>query len=100
MIISSFFEGRIRLKAHLFKNKKICDEISIILFSINGVENITINNITGSILVEYNPVKIPLLKIKKATPYLEQIKEIYDEYEDEAIDDILLIIKEMEKLFK
>lgn len=100
MIISSFFEGRVRLKAPLFKNKEICDEVSKILFSTNGVENITINNITGSMLIEYNPVKIPLLKIKKAAPYFEKIKEIYDEYQDEAVDDILLIIKEMEKLFK
>lgn len=51
-------------------------------------------------LIEYNPVKIPLLKIKKAAPYFEKIKEIYDEYQDEAVGDILLIIKEMEKLFK
>lgn len=64
------------------------------------MENVTINNTTGSILIEYNPVKIPLLKIKKAMPYFEKIKEMYVEYEDEAIADILLIIKEMEKLFK
>lgn len=100
MIISSFFEGRVRLKAPLFKNNDICNEISNILLNTNGVENVTINNTTGSILIEYNPVKIPLLKIKKAMPYFEKIKEMYDEYEDEAIADILLIIKEMEKLFK
>ena len=100
MIISSFFEGRVRLKAPLFKNNDICNEISNILLATNGVENVIINNTTGSILIEYNPVKIPLLKIKKAMPYFEKIKEMYDEYEDEAIADILLIIKEMEKLFK
>lgn len=100
MIISSFFEGRVRLKAPLFKNNDICNEISNILLNTNGVENVTINNTTGSILIEYNPVKIPLLKIKKAMPYFEKIKEMYVEYEDEAIADILLIIKEMEKLFK
>lgn len=100
MIISSFFEGRVRFKASLFKNQNICDEISKILNGTNGVENITVNTTTGSMLIEYNLVKIPLLKIKKAAPYFEKIKDIYDEYGDEAVDDILLIIKEMEKFFK
>lgn len=100
MIASSFFEGRVRLKAALFKNSEISRQITDMLMASKSVENITVNEITGSMLIEYYPSKIPLLKIKKAMPYFEKIKEIYEIYGEEAVPEILSIIKEMDKFFK
>lgn len=100
MIVSSFFEGRVRLKAALFKNKEISSQITNILLSSNAVENITVNEVTGSMLIEYSPSKIPLLKIKKAVPYFEKIKDMYEIYKEDAVPEILLIIKEMDKFFQ
>lgn len=100
MIVTSFFEGRVRLKASLFKNSEISKQIYNILTASKAVENITINETTGSMLIEYSPSKIPILKLKKAMPYFEKIKEIYEVYGDESVPEILLIIKEMDNFFK
>lgn len=99
MIVSSFFEGRVRLKASLFKNSEINSQLTNMLLSSNAVQNITVNEKTGSMLIEYSPSKIPLLKIKKAVPLFEKIKEMYDMYEIDAVPDILEIIKEMNIFF-
>lgn len=99
MIVSSFFEGRVRLKAALFKNSEINSQLTNMLLSSNAVQNITVNEKTGSMLIEYSPSKIPLLKIKKAVPLFEKIKEMYDMYEIDAVPDILEIIKEMDIFF-
>ncbi|MDE7314941.1 MAG: hypothetical protein K2N11_04485, partial [Mucispirillum sp.] len=80
MIVLSFFEGRVRLKASLFKNSDISNQIRDMLLASNAVKNITVNEVTGSMLIEYFPNKIPLLKIKKAMSYFEKIKEIYEIY--------------------
>lgn len=100
MIVSSFFEGRVRLKAAIFKNNEICRQIENMLLHSNAIENISINETTGSMLIEYSPSKIPLLKIKKAMPYFEKIKEMYEIYGDESVPEILSIIKEMDKFFQ
>ncbi len=100
MIVSSFFEGRVRLKATLFKNREISSQITNMLLASNSVENITVNEITGSMLIEYLPSKIPLLKIKKAMPYFEKIKNMYEIYNEDAVPEILSIIKEMDKFFQ
>lgn len=99
MIVSSFFEGRVRLKAALFKNSEINIKLTNMLLSSNAVQNVTVNEKTGSMLIEYSPSKIPLLKIKKAVPLFEKIKEMYDIYEIDAVPDILEIIKEMNIFF-
>lgn len=100
MIVSSFFEGRVRLKASLLKNSEISRQITDMLTASKSIENITVNEITGSMLIEYSPSKIPLLKIKKSMPYFEKIREIYEIYGEEAVPEILSIIKEMDNFFK
>lgn len=100
MIVSSFFEGRVRLKASLFKNNDISNQIKNMLLASNAVKKVTVNEITGSMLIEYFPSKIPLLKIKKAIPYFEKIKVIYEIYGNDAVPEILSIIKEMDKFFE
>lgn len=100
MIITSFFEGRVRLKASIFKNNDISSQLTNVLLLNKAVKNVSVNTITGSMLIEYNPVKISLVKIKKAMPYFEKIKELYEIYGEESVEDILKIIKEMEKLLK
>lgn len=99
MIVSSFFEGRVRLKASLFKNSQINSQLKNILLSSNAVQSVTVNEKTGSMLIEYSPSKIPLLKIKKTVPLFEKIKEMYDIYGVEAVPDIIEIIKEMDIFF-
>ncbi len=100
MIVSSFFEGRVRLKASIFKNSDISMQLKDMLLASKSVDNISINEITGSMLIEYSPSKIPLLKIKKAMPYFEKIKEMYEIYGEDSVKDILIIIKEMNKFFQ
>ncbi len=98
MIVSSFFEGRVRLKAELFKNDEISQALKNVLLATNAVTNVTVNEVTGSMLIEYNHLKIPYTKLKKVIPYFEQIKEMYDKYGEESIEDIIKIIKELDIL--
>ncbi len=98
MIVSSFFEGRVRLKANLFRNDEISQALKEVLLATKAVTNVTVNETTGSMLIEYNHLKIPYTKLKKVMPYFEQIKEMYDTYGDESIDEIIRIIKELDVL--
>lgn len=98
MIITSFFEGRVRLKATLFKNEEISEALTAILTNHNAVTNVAVNHVSGSMLIEYDKLKLPFLKLKKVVPYFEDIKSMYDKYGDESIDDIIRIIKELDVL--
>lgn len=79
MIVTSFFPGRIRLRSSVFKDKEIYEKAYKIinLHAENSVTKIERNVITGSVLVEYEPSKIPLAK-------LEKLKDFFFQLNDEA----------------
>lgn len=62
MIVSSI-NGRIRFSDENIKNVEIADKINKSLESLEGIENIRINERIGSLLINYDEEKILLIEI-------------------------------------
>ncbi len=53
--VTSFFEGRVRLRHPLFKDVELAAELQVLLQNIPGMESLQYNARTGSFLLEYDP---------------------------------------------
>ncbi len=95
-VVSSFFEGRVRLRAEIFKDNIVINEVSDILDNVKGVTDYQFNSNTGSLLIEYDTIKLPFLKIKKSLPLLEAIKKMYEE--DFTIEEIRPYINKLKDI--
>ena len=62
-MITSFFPGRVRLRAPIFKETDLVEKARAILSKSDAVKNIETNPVTGSVLIEYNPAKVPMEKL-------------------------------------
>ena len=62
-MITSFFPGRVRLRAPIFKESDLVEKARAILSKSDAVKNIETNPVTGSVLIEYNPAKVPMEKL-------------------------------------
>ncbi len=62
-MITSFFPGRVRLRAAIFKESDLVEKARMILQKCEAVKNIETNPVTGSVLIEYNPEKVPMEKL-------------------------------------
>ena len=62
MIVSSI-QGRIRFSDENIKNLEVADKINKSLESLEGIENIRINRVIGSLLVNYDEEKTSLMEI-------------------------------------
>ena len=62
-MITSFFPGRVRLRAPIFKESDLVEKARSILSKSDAVKNIQTNPVTGSVLIEYNPAKVPMEKL-------------------------------------
>lgn len=80
MIVTSFFPGRIRLREAVFKDPVIVEECIKILKSSDAVKNIQNNYTTGSVLLEYDPDKIPLEKLKSLIPFFQDLEKLTHGY--------------------
>lgn len=95
-VVSSFFEGRVRLRAEIFKDENAIKEISSILDDVKGVTSYQFKSNTGSLLIEYDTIKLPFIKIKKALPLLEAIKKMYEE--DFTFEELKPYISDLKKI--
>jgi hypothetical protein len=59
-MITSFFPGRVRLRAPIFKEADLVAKARAILQKSVAVKNIEHNPVTGSVLIEYEPSKVPM----------------------------------------
>ncbi|MBQ4377782.1 MAG: hypothetical protein II821_01090 [Treponema sp.] len=62
-MITSFFPGRVRLRAPIFKEMDLVEKARSILSKSDAVKNIETNPVTGSVLIEYFPSKVPMEKL-------------------------------------
>lgn len=96
-MITSFFPGRVRLRAPVFKDAELTNTAISILKQFPAVKKIEYNPVTGSILLLYNPLKVPIEKIKPLIPVLKKLQHEADSYYEEKKPLILLLLKELEK---
>ena len=62
-MITSFFPGRVRLRAPIFKESDLVETARSILSKSDAVKNIETNFVTGSVLIEYDPACVPMEKL-------------------------------------
>ncbi len=62
-MITSFFPGRVRLRAPIFKEEDLVSQARSILQKSDAVKKIEHNPTTGSVLIEYEPSKVPMEKL-------------------------------------
>ncbi len=62
-MITSFFPGRVRLRAPIFKESDLVEKARAILSKSEAVKKIETNPVTGSVLIEYSPAKVPMEKL-------------------------------------
>ena len=99
-MITSFFPGRIRLRAEIFKDLEITNTAIAILKTSQAVRNVEYNHVTGSILLEYVPSKVPLEKLKPLLPFLQKLEREAKHYSAEAKPRILLMLNELNTMVK
>lgn len=80
MMVTSFFPGRIRLRESVFKDSVIVEECIRILKTSDAVLNITNNYVTGSVLLEYDPDKVPAQKLEPLIPFLKDLERLAHNY--------------------
>ena len=62
-MITSFFPGRVRLRAEIFKEADLVAKARSILEKSDAVKKIEHNPVTGSVLIEYSVSKVPMEKL-------------------------------------
>lgn len=98
-MITSFFPGRIRLRADIFKDTEIVDIAVSIFQKFPAVKKIEHKPVTGSILVTYDPLEVPVEKLNLILPYLEKLRKEAESYSVEKKQSIISVLKELEVLF-
>jgi len=79
-MITSFFPGRIRLRAAVFKDDALCEMAMGILRKSDAVKSVERNRATGSVLVRYDPGKVPLEKLSGMRGFLERLAAKAERY--------------------
>lgn len=52
--VSSFIDGRVRLRHPALRNANLVNEVRPVLSSVRGMRRVTFNVVTGSVLLEYD----------------------------------------------
>lgn len=101
-MISSFFPGRVRLRALIFKDPEIVQAVKECITSVaeikNAVKTIDCNLTTGSLLICYDPVKLTMEKIRLLVPFLQKLHDEAKQYTPSEKEHILGLIKELSGL--
>lgn len=81
MLVTSFFPGRIRLRAAIFKNEELCEKARKILSKSDAVKKIEHNPLTGSILLEYDIKKVPMEKLLPMQDFFMKLGKEAEHYD-------------------
>lgn len=100
MMVTSFFPGRIRLREAVFKDHAIVEECIKILKSSDAITNVQNNYLTGSVLLEYEPDKIPMEKLKPLVPFFKDLEKLSRNYNGQNRDQILNKLQEFKTIIE
>jgi len=70
-MIVSFFDGRIRIRREELKNPETMDVVATLIRSQDGILELVPNHKTGSLVVVYDPEKVPRETLLDAATTLE-----------------------------
>ncbi|MGP1594156.1 MAG: HMA2 domain-containing protein [Treponema sp.] len=101
-MISSFFPGRVRLRAPIFKDTDIVQAAKDIITSAaevkNAVKTIDCNLTTGSVLICYDPFKLPMERLQPLIPFLQKLHDEAKHYTPSKKTHILALLEELREL--
>ena len=97
-MIESFIEGRLRLRSPLLGDRKLAALLSENLMKMDGVTKAEANPRTHGLLLEYDRVRFPLERVKKAAPLLERMAKLEKLPADERGAALLSLLNEIRKL--
>lgn len=80
MTISSFFPGHIRIRDRVLKDPDIAGAVQEFAKGQTYVTDLTINPVTGSALILYDPDAVPLDTFKHMVGELLELKRLCDFY--------------------
>ncbi len=98
-MITSFFPGRIRLRAPVFKEQNLVAKARSILAKSDAIKNIEHNPVTGSVLIEYYPSKVPMEKLLPLQDFFLRLAKEAESYDGSKQKEILSMLSEVEKIF-
>lgn len=100
MTIASFFPGHIRIRDRVMKDPDIARAVQDFGKEQSYVTNIQINPVNGSILIEYEPERVPLDQFKAMARLLLHLKRLCDLYSPRKKEAIIETIHEIGKQLK
>ena len=100
-MITSFFPGRIRLRAPVFKESDLVAKAKEILKKSDAVKNVENNPVTGSVLIEYEPSKVPMEKLLPMQDFFTRLAACAQKFDgsDSARKEISVMLCQLEKIF-
>ena len=97
MIISSYFPGHIRIRDRILKDPDIAQALTALGTAQSYVHHLQINPTSCSILIEYDPQRLPIARIASMRDLLLHAKELCDFYTPRKKEEILQIIAQLGK---
>lgn len=98
-MITSFFPGRIRLRAPVFKDKILVEKAIQILKKFPALKNLEHNPLTGSVLIEYSPAQVPMEKLLSMQDFFLRLSKEAQHFDGKNRDKILAMLEELENDF-
>lgn len=98
-MITSFFPGRVRLRAEVFKDSFLVGKARAILQKSGAIKKIESNPVTGSVLIEYFPEKVPTEKLMSMQDFFAALANEAEHFEESKREKISNMLDELENLF-
>jgi len=100
-MITSFFPGRVRLRAPIFKEAELVAKAKEILKKSDAVKNVEDNPVTGSVLIEYEPSKVPMEKLLPMQDFFARLAACAQKFDgsDSERKQISDMLCQLEKIF-
>ncbi|MBQ6779675.1 MAG: hypothetical protein IJP62_00415 [Treponema sp.] len=98
-MITSFFPGRVRLRAPIFKEADLVEKARLILGKSDAVKKIENNFLTGSVLIEYYPEKVPMKKLLPMQEFFANLAKEAQHFDGSNRQKILSMLDELEGIF-
>ena len=98
-MITSFFPGRVRLRAEVFKEEDLVEKAKSILQKSDAIKTIECNLQTGSVLIEYYVNKVPMEKLTSMQDFFMQLANEAQHFNGKNKQKIISMLDEFEKQF-
>ena len=98
MMVTSFFPGRIRLRAPVFKEADLVEKAIGILRKFPALKNVENNLLTGSVLIEYDADKVPMEKLISLRDFFMELAKEAERFDGSNRDKIIEMLEKLNQL--